>query len=51
MKTLVKKVLELSDMRQVKINLLIYDNRFHKMEEIWSHEDMKLEKVCEMMKE
>ena len=51
MKTLVKKILELSERSQLKINLLIYDERFHKIEEIWSHEELKIENVNQLLKE
>ena len=38
-------------MRQLKINLLIYDAKFHKLEEIWSHSEMQLTNVNQLLKE
>ena len=49
-RTLVKKMLELSKMG-LKINMIIYNPRFHRMEEIWSHEDIKIEDVKQLLDE
>ena len=40
--TLVNKMLELSEQSQLKINLVVYDPKYHRMEEIWSHGDFRL---------
>ena len=39
-RTLIKKMLQLSN--GSKINKIIYNPRFHRMEDIWSHEDIKI---------
>ena len=51
MKTLVKKILELADMRSLKINLIIYDAKLHRLEEIWSHADLSIGHINNLMKE
>ena len=47
-RTLVKKMIELSKLG-LKINIILYNPRFHRMEEIWSHGDFRLENVNELL--
>lgn len=36
MRTLVGKMVELADLRSLKINMLIYNPKFNSMEQIWT---------------
>ena len=48
---MIKKMMELAEIRHLNINVIIYDSKFHKMEEIYSHESIKLEHINEQMEE
>ena len=50
-RTLISKMLELSAQCQLKINLFIYDPKFHRMDEIWSHDDFKFDNVNNLLNE
>ena len=44
-KTMIKKMLELAEIRGQKINMIIYDPSLHKMEEIYTHKDFNFESI------
>ena len=44
-RTIVKKILELAKMRNLKINMIVYDEKHHKLEEIYTHDDIRLDAV------
>lgn len=48
-RTLVKKMLELAKLRDLKINVIIYDPCHHKIEELYSEESAKLSSMNLMM--
>ena len=45
LRTIVKKVQELADLRDLKISLLIYNPRQHKIEEIYTDKCVKFAQV------
>lgn len=49
MRTLVGKMVELADMRNLKINMLIYNPKFNTLEEIWTDKAAKLDQINKMV--
>ena len=35
----------------IKVNMIIYDAKHHKIEEIYTHDEVKLDSIKDMMKE
>lgn len=48
-RTIVNKMLELAGMRDLKISLLVYDPKQHKLQEIFTHKDVKLHAINQMI--
>ena len=46
---MVKKMLELTQLRGAQINLIIYDPKLHKIEEIYSHESASLASINKLI--
>ena len=44
-RTLIKKMIELAKMRGTKINMIIYDQNLHKVEEIYTHVDASIKSI------
>ena len=49
MRTLVGKIVDLAEMRNLKINMLVFNPRFNTLEEIWTDEVVKLEGINRMV--
>ena len=49
MRTIVGKIVDLADMRNLKINMLVFNPRFNTLEEIWTDEVVKLEEINRMV--
>lgn len=48
-KTMIKKMLELAEIRGQKINMIIYDPALHKIEEIYTHKDFNMDGIHQMI--
>ena len=44
-RTLIKKMIQLAKMRGTKINMIIYDQNLHKVEEIYTHVDASVKSI------
>ena len=49
MRTLVGKIVDLAEMRNLKINMLVFNPRFNTLEEIWTDEAVKLDEINKMV--
>ena len=49
LKTLMKKVVEVSQLCELQANLLVYDPKFHKLTENFTTDQMKIDSVQKMI--
>ena len=50
-RTIVKKMLELAKLRNLKINMIIYDPKRHKIEQVFTDDDFSISNINQMMLE
>ena len=50
-RTIVKKMLELAKLRNLKINMILYDPKRHKIEQVFTDDDFSLSNINQMMLE